>query len=44
MMKYTLPEKFVEKIDEYISEIENNVGENGQDTSVLMNRIHQNNL
>tara|TARA_B100000427_G_scaffold313967_1_gene306744 strand:- start:230 stop:754 length:525 start_codon:yes stop_codon:yes gene_type:complete len=44
MMKYTLPEKFVKKIDEYISEIENNVGEDGQDTSVLMDRINQNNL
>tara|TARA_B100000470_G_C19704576_1_gene352611 strand:- start:208 stop:726 length:519 start_codon:yes stop_codon:yes gene_type:complete len=35
LIRFTLPGEFVEKVDEYIKEIENNVGEDGQDVSVL---------
>ena len=41
-MRYTLPETFVNKIDKYITEIEEKVGEEGQDTSLLMDRINEN--
>jgi len=42
IMRYTLPETFVNKIDQYITEIEEKVGEEGQDTSLLMDRINEN--
>ena len=42
IMRYTLPETFVNKIDKYITEIEEKVGEEGQDTSLLMDRINEN--
>jgi len=42
MMRYTLPEEFVKKIDTFITEIEEKVGENGQDTSLLTERINEN--
>ena len=32
---FTLPAAFVEKVDSYIKEIEDNVGEDGQDITVL---------
>ena len=35
LIRFTLPTPFVEKVDQYIKEIEDNVGENGQDISVL---------
>ncbi|MCH2313240.1 MAG: hypothetical protein MK411_04365 [SAR202 cluster bacterium] len=35
LIRFTLPVEFIEKVDEYIKEIENNVGEDGQDLSVL---------
>ena len=35
LIRYTLPSTFVEKTDRYIQEIEDKVGENGQDLSVL---------
>ena len=42
MMRYTLPEEFVKKIDTFITEIEEKVGENGQDTSLLTEKINEN--
>ena len=42
MMRYTLPEEFVKKIDTFINEIEKKVGENGQDTSLLSEKINEN--
>ena len=35
LIRFTLPTPFVEKVDTYIKEIETNVGEDGQDLSVL---------
>ncbi|SVD17310.1 uncharacterized protein METZ01_LOCUS370164, partial [marine metagenome] len=35
LIRFTLPVEFIKKVDEYIKEIENNVGEDGQDLSVL---------
>ena len=42
IMRYTITETFVNKIDKYITEIEEKVGEEGQDTSLLMDRINEN--
>ena len=42
MMRFTLPEEFVKKIDNFINEIEEKVGENGQDTSLLTEKINEN--
>ena len=39
LIRYTLPGPFVEKADAYIKEIEDNVGETGQDLSVLPQEI-----
>ena len=35
LILFTLPAPFIEKVDGYIKEIEENVGENGQDISAL---------
>ena len=35
LIRFTLPASFIEKVDGYIKEIEENVGENGQDISAL---------
>ena len=35
LIRFTLPTAFVEKVDDYIKEIEDNVGEDGQDITVL---------
>ena len=37
LIRFTLPAPFIEKVDGYIKEIEENVGENGQDISALSN-------
>ncbi|MEC7836261.1 MAG: hypothetical protein VYB13_04295 [Chloroflexota bacterium] len=39
LIRFTLPTPFVEKVDTYIKEIETNVGEDGQDLSVLDSQI-----
>ena len=43
IMRHTLPKTFVNKIDRYIIEIEEKVGEDGQDTSLLTDRDNEGN-
>ena len=38
LIRFTLPGPFVKKIDGYIKEIEDKVGEDGQDVSVISNK------